>query len=406
MAEQAVIDNLAYCASLNDDPRYHSRGDTVPNREITWLFGPIATGTRGEGRSLQRLKCHILPSLVVLVQAKASGRAWVGQITGLGTPGGEDCVCYICRGHEGTAVRKLRISVVEFLNTAPLVWGFTEGPQAGKYDLSFTVPSRCADALKGGNADVAIIPAIEYQRIDDVVALPGMAVAADGEVRSLLVVSKKPIQRVKRIALDTSSRATVALVKMLAPGYWNISPEFVEAAPNPSEMLQDADAALIIGDPALRIAIKLDSLSGNVPSGEQCCQGDPDEMPVPGFETLFVYDVAHQWRQMTGKPCVLAIWAGRKDAITPEVVADFQASKEYGMQRVREIAEGASIKLDLPVRELERYLIENVRFNLDSENLAGLELYFEKAAALGLIARNKPLEFAEAPAQPSLQQRA
>jgi chorismate dehydratase len=303
-------------------------------------------------------------------------------------------------------VAKLRVSVVEFLNTAPLVWGFTEGPLAGKYDLSFTSPSQCAETLKRGDVDVAIIPAIEYQRIDDVVALPGMAVAAKGEVRSLLVVAKKPIERAKCIALDTSSRATVALVRMLAPGYWNISPEYVDAAPNPSEMLQEADAALIIGDPALRIAIKMDTLSGKVPSGEQCCQGDPDEMPVPGFDTLFVYDVAQQWREMTGKPSVLAIWAGRRDAITPEVVADFQASKEYGVGRAREIAEAASVKLDLPIHELERYLTENIDFNLDEENLAGLQLYFEKAAELGLIPRNKPLEFVSAPVQSTLQQRA
>ena len=303
-------------------------------------------------------------------------------------------------------MQKLRVSIVEFLNTAPLVWGFTEGPLAGKYDLSFTVPSQCAEALKRGDVDVAIIPSIEYQRTDGVVVLPGMAVAADGEVRSLLVVSKKPIDRVRRIALDTSSRATAALVRMLAPGHWGIAPEFVDAAPDPSVMLKTADAALIIGDPALRIAIKLDAQSGNLPSGEQCCQGDPDEMPVPGFDTLFVYDVAHQWREMTGKPCVLAIWVGRKEAMTPEVVADFQASKEYGIGRVREIAEAAAIKLDLPTRELERYLTENVRFDLGEQNLAGLRLYFEKAAELGLAPQNKPLLFAEVPAQASLQQRA
>lgn len=303
-------------------------------------------------------------------------------------------MCYIFDGIPD--VQTLRISIVEFLNTAPLVWGFTDGPLAGKYDLSFAVPSQCSEALKRGEVDVAIIPAIEYQRIDNTVVLPGMAVAADGEVRSLLVVSKKPIDRARRIALDTSSRATVALVKMLAPGHWNINPEFVDAAPDPSEMLQSADAALIIGDPALRIAIKMDQLSNKVPSEERCCQGDPDEMPVQGFETLFIYDVAQQWREMTGKPCVLAIWVGRKEAITPEVVADFQASKEYGVARAREIAEAASIKLDLPVPELERYLTENVRFDLDGNNLAGLNLYFEKAAQLGLIPRNKPLEFAAA----------
>lgn len=294
---------------------------------------------------------------------------------------------------------KLRVSVVEFLNTAPLVWGFTEGPLAGKYDLTFTVPSQCAESLRQGEADIAIIPAIEYQRMDNVVALPGMAVAARGEIRSLLVVAKKPIERAKRIALDTSSRATAALVRMLAAGYWNISPEFVEAAPNPSEMLQESDAALIIGDPALRIAVKMETLSGKAPSGEQCCQGDPDELPVPGFEMLFVYDVAQQWYEMTGKSCVLAIWAGRKDAVTPELVADFQASKEYGVRRIREIAEGASAKLDLPMATLERYLTENIDFNLGEESLSGLQLYFEKAAQLGLIPRNKPIEFAAASAE-------
>ena len=194
-------------------------------------------------------------------------------------------VLYLWRARsEGDHVGKLRVSVVEFLNTAPLVWGFTEGPLAGKYDLTFTLPSQCAESLRQGEADIAIIPAIEYQRMDNMVALPGMAVAAKGEIRSLLVVAKKPIERAKRIALDTSSRATAALVRMLAAGYWNISPEFVDAAPNPSEMLQESDAALIIGDPALHIAVKMETLSGKAPSGEQCCQGDPDELPVPGLK--------------------------------------------------------------------------------------------------------------------------
>jgi chorismate dehydratase len=290
---------------------------------------------------------------------------------------------------------KLRIAIVEYLNTAPLVWGFTEGPLAGKYELSFGVPSLCAESLRNGQSDIGIIPAIEYQRMEGMVALPGMAIAAKREVRSLLVVAKKPIELAKRIALDTSSRSTAALVRLLAAGYWKISPEFMEAAPDPSEMLKQADAALVIGDPALRMSLKMDALSGKTPPGDQqCCQGDPDELPVPGFETLFVYDVAHQWREMTGKPCVLAIWVGRPEVFTPEVVADFEASKRYGLERLREISEAASVKLDLPARALERYLVENINFELDEENLAGLQLYFEKSAAAGLIARARPLEFA------------
>ncbi len=290
---------------------------------------------------------------------------------------------------------KLRISVVEFLNTAPLVWGFTDGPLAGKYDFSFAVPSVCAEALRRGHADIGIIPAIEYQRMDGVVALPGMAIASKQEVRSLLVVAKRPIELAKRIALDTSSRSTAALVRMLAADYWKISPKFVDAAPEPSEMLRAADAALVIGDPALEISLKMDILSGKAPSGEQCCQGDPDDMPVPGFETLFVYDVVHQWRQLTGQPSVLAIWVGRRDSITPEVIADFLASKEYGQQHVHEIAEAASVRLDLPPGALERYLTENINYDLDAENLAGLRAYFERAAAAGIIPSARPVEFAE-----------
>jgi chorismate dehydratase len=271
-------------------------------------------------------------------------------------------------------MRKLRISIVEYLNTAPLVWGFTDGPLAGKYDLSFTVPSQCAEALRRGDVDLAIIPSIEYQRIDDLVVMPGISVAAKDEVRSLLVVAKKPIELAKRIALDSSSRATQALVKILADGLWNIHPEFVEAAPDASQMLKNADAALIIGDPALRIAMKMEALAAKVASGEDCCKGDPEDMPVPGFETTFVYDVAYQWRELTGKPCVLAVWAGRPEAI----------------------CEAAAIKLDMPPRELERYLIQNIHFGLEEEYLDGLRLYYEKAAALGIIPRNKPLHFAGA----------
>jgi predicted solute-binding protein len=296
-------------------------------------------------------------------------------------------------------VKKLRISIVEYLNTAPLVWGFTDGPLAGKYDLSFTVPSQCAEALRRGDVDVAIIPSIEYQRIDGLVALPDMAVASEQEARSLLVVAKRPVEMARRFALDTSSRSTVALSKILAKRLWKIAPEFIDAAPDPAQMLAEADAALVIGDPALRVSLKMAALTGKAPSGDdQCCAGDPDDLPVPGIDTLFVYDVVHQWRELTGKPAVLAIWAGRRDVITPEVVADFQASKAYGLAHIRDIAEGAAIKLELSPCPLAQYLKQNIQFDLNEEKLAGLRLFYQLAAEDGLIPAARPLEFAAAPA--------
>jgi predicted solute-binding protein len=294
-------------------------------------------------------------------------------------------------------VSKLRISIVEYLNTAPLVWGFTNGPLSGRYDLSFTVPSQCAEALRMGAVDVAIIPSVEYQRMDGLVMLPEMSIAAKREVRSLLVVAKKPIEQARRVALDSSSRSTEALVRLLCARRWKIGPEFFPAAPDPSAMLAVADAALVIGDPALRIAVRLDELAGKRSGGEFCCGGDPRSQPVPGVDTLFVYDVAYEWQQMTGLPCVLAVWAGRKEAVSPEVVADFAASKEFGLARLAEIAVAASLKLDLPADALETYLRENIDFSLDDANRRGLELYYRNCAELGLIPRAKAIEFAVGP---------
>ena len=313
-------------------------------------------------------------------------------------------------------MNKLRISIVEFLNTAPLVWGFTDGPLRGHYDLSFTVPSLCAEALRAGSVDIAIIPAIEYQRIPGLVVLPDMAVAAKGEVRSVLLLAKKPVQLARRIALDTNSRSSVALVRLLCRGLWNISPEVVDAPPDPAVMLAEADAALVIGDPALNVRIKMDYLHAKqaVPGGD-CCGGNAADLPVAGVDTLFVYDVAQQWREMTGKPCVTAIWAARPEVVTPQVVADFLASRDYGLSQIGEIAEGAALKLDLPPNELERYLRESIDFSLDEENLAGLNLFFELCAEAGLIPsaasgdgkkaasgngkRARPIEFAPLPAR-------
>jgi chorismate dehydratase len=293
---------------------------------------------------------------------------------------------------------KLRVSIVEFLNTAPLVWGFTDGPLAGKYELLFAVPSQCAEDLRAGRADVGIIPSIEYQRMENVVALPGMAIAAKNEVRSLLVISKTPIEQAQSIALDTNSRSTVALARILCRRHWKVSPEFIDMAPDADNMLARADAAVLIGDPALRLRLKVDALEAKVPGTEACCccDGD-DEHPVKGIETLFLYDVAQQWREMTGLPSVLAIWVARRGVVTPEMVADFQASREYGLSHVGDIAEGAALKLELAPRDLERYLTENIDYSLDEENLAGLRRYYEECAKAGLIPRARELEFIAAP---------
>ncbi|PYU42626.1 MAG: hypothetical protein DMG54_15580 [Acidobacteria bacterium] len=289
-------------------------------------------------------------------------------------------------------VTKLRISIVQYLNTAPLVWGFTNGPLRGKYDFSFTVPSQCAQQLRIGDADVAIIPAIEYQRIDDLVLLPAMAIASKKQVRSLLIIAKKPIEEVNSFALDGSSRSTQTLTRILCAEKWKTAPAFFEASPDLGAMLAEADAALLIGDPALRIAVGIEKHSWPGAPGQTVCQAAT--LGITGPEFLYVYDVVGEWRSLTGLPAVLAVWAARRDLATPEVAADFLISRDFGLSRLREISFRAARDLELPERALESYLRHNIDFSLDAENRRGLELYFDYAEKLGLIPQVKPLEWA------------
>lgn len=287
-------------------------------------------------------------------------------------------------------MNSLRISIVQYLNTAPLVRGFTHGPIRGKYQLSFTVPSQCAAALGARDVDIAIIPTIELQRIDGLVALPNLSIASKKSVRSLLLVSKKPIHEVRRIALDRSSRSTQALVRILCAKRWQISPEFVEAEPNLPAMLQQTDAALLIGDPALRLAINSERHGQRTTEGELLFPGEVAAVPISS--PLFLYDIVEKWRALTSLPAVLAVWAARQAAVTPEVVRDFQESHAFGMQHLEEISSEASRELDLPAQKISRYLTENIDYTLDAENLRGLQRYYDLAAELGLIKEAKPLQ--------------
>jgi len=337
---------------------------------------------------------------------------------------------------------------VQYLNTAPLVRGFTHGPLRGKYELSFTVPSQCAEALRTGAAEVAIIPAIEYQRIVregiGLTILPGLAIASKERVRSLLVVSKVPIRQARRIALDRSSRSTQALTKILCARRWQIAPEFFEAAPPPfsntdnagnrvfglgnnsddgesggnglAAMLHNADAALIIGDAALRIAIAAERHVTPGPDGEWLTTGAT--IGAASLSQLHIYDVVKEWWHLTEKPAVLAVWAARNDsfgtgaasavgpsedgryansAVTAELAADFLASRDFGLRHLPEICAEAAQEMQLPEKELRLYLEKNIDYGLDEENLQGLLSFFQYSQALNLIGPLQPISIAAGP---------
>ena len=255
--------------------------------------------------------------------------------------------------------------------------------------------------MRARDVDIAIIPAIEYQRIDDLVILPDLAIASKRRVRSLLLISKVPLVDAKSIALDRSSRSTQALTKILCGRHWRIEPEFREMAPELGEMLAGNDAALLIGDPALRVSVAIESEPGFVKAaalnvdGEIVC--DAATLGLAGGGKLYVYDIVEQWRAMTGLSAVLAVWAARPAVATPEVVADFHASRAFGLLNLPELCDEAAAQLGLPAADLQSYLTENIDFTLDEENRAGLTKYFEDAAALDLIPAAKPVLLAPGP---------
>jgi chorismate dehydratase len=305
-------------------------------------------------------------------------------------------------------VTKLRISVVQYLNTVPLVRGFTHGALQGKYDLFFSVPSQCAEALRTGAADVAIIPAIEYQRIVSqgigLTILPDLAIASKERVRSLLHISKVPIRQARRIALDRSSRSTQALVKILAARRWQIAPEFFEADPDPAAMLAKSDAALIIGDAALRIAIAAENKVTPGPEGELLTTGAT--AGISGVGELHIYDVVKEWWHLTEKPAVLAVWAARNEVITAELAADFLASRDFGLAHLPEICAEAAQQLHLPEPELRLYLEKNIDYTLDDENLQGLLRFFQESHAQNLIGPLHPIAIGATPARITMSTRA
>ena len=175
---------------------------------------------------------------------------------------------------------------------------------------------------------------------------------------------------------------------------WRIAPEFSEALPDLPEMLDIADAALIIGDPALRISLGIAKDGWPGAPGQTVCPAAT--LGITSCELLYVSDVVGEWRALTRRPAVLAVWALGRELATAELGADFLASRDFGLAHLGEISYEAARDLELPQRALESYLRDNIDFSLDAENRRGLELYFEHAAKLGLIRKAEAIHWAAA----------
>jgi chorismate dehydratase len=269
-------------------------------------------------------------------------------------------------------MRRLRISAISYLNTAPLMWDFEHGDAGTGFDISYTVPSRCAADLAAGVADIGIIPAAAYATTPGLVILPGVAIASRRPVRSILLVSKVPLEQVQSVALDTSSLTSVALTKVLFAKWWGEGRTFSPMAPDVETMLREHDAGLVIGDPALKI----------------------------DRSRYHSYDLAEEWIRFTGKPFVFAFWAVRQAALADALPATdlatlFQESRDHGLEpgNVASIAREWAPRLGLSEADVRSYLTDNIYYDLDAGCLEGLRLFYRYAQECGALPAGPSLRF-------------
>ena len=261
--------------------------------------------------------------------------------------------------------QKPRIAASSYLNTAPLIWSFTHGAQRESVELfTDTAPARCAEMLARGEVDAALVPVIEYQRIDDISIVPDVCVGSKTAVRSVVLVTRRNnLKKTEQVALDESSRTSAALVKIIFQEFLGFEPEWKTAPPDLHSMMQQADAALIIGDPAMTI-------------------------PRDQFR---VFDLATLWHEFTGCGFVFAMWMVRNESLEKIHAIDFARARDEGLANLNQVIASYSGQIPFSVDEMKQYLRENILFRIDEEMRNGLTRYFELARKHGLVEAVKEL---------------
>jgi chorismate dehydratase len=255
----------------------------------------------------------------------------------------------------------VRIGAVGYLNARPLTWALDRDPH--RWAIRYDLPAVCASLLQAGEVDLGLTPSIEYLHAPDYRFVPGIGIGARGPVTSVAIFTKKPMADVRSISLDTSSRTSVALTRVLCHDWFKIAPAFVPQGPSLEAMTAVHDAALLIGDPAL--------------------EADPAALGLTKI------DLGETWLAMTGLPFVFAAWTGRAGAVTADDVRALQAARDEGLANIATIA--AEYAPDDPAHAARAaaYLRDNVRYGLGPDEVAGLQLFLDRAAALGLAPRRQ-----------------
>ena len=261
-----------------------------------------------------------------------------------------------------------RLGVVQYLNTKPLVYPFEAGVVDHAFDLVYDVPSECGRKLHAGETDVALIPAIEIGRAPEPYRIVrGVGICSYGPVASVFLVLNKDPEDVKSVALDTSSRSSVALTRILLERRFGARFESHDHPPDIDRMLASADAAVLIGD----LALELDQ------------------------DRYRVLDLGAAWTDWTGLPFVYACWTGRPGAMSESECAQLANAKITGLAHVEEIAEKYAKGRDFPAAFYASYLTESIRFDLGDSELEGIRLFFGYASELDLIPLVPEIDFYE-----------
>ena len=272
------------------------------------------------------------------------------------------------------ATPRLRIAAIGFLNPAPLMWDFEhpplEAPLALRYLIDRMSPSECAAQLVSGAADIGLIPIAALATTPGLRILPGCTIASKGRVRSLLLVRRasQRLYELRSVAADMASRTTLAHARILFRHWGNPDVPFLPAVANLDSMLQRADAAILIGDPAL---LALEERA--------------NRFERSGVELVY-HDLAQEWHTLTGLPFVSAVWgAAHGSPLDERVVEDFNQSRIHGLQNIDALVAEWSRKIAISEQTIRAYLTTNIHYVLDEECLEAMKVFFRMAAQAGAL---------------------
>ena len=259
----------------------------------------------------------------------------------------------------------VRVGAVSYLNARPLVVGLEA--HRDRFAVRYDLPSTCAQLLHSHEIDLGLIPSIEYLRGEGYAIVPDCAVASDGPVASVALFTTVPIERVGTLALDTSSRTSVALTRVMTAKYFDIAPRFIDEGPDLEMMVRRADAALLIGDPALFADYRR-----------------------LGLDKI---DLGQAWKDFTGLPFVYACWTGRPGALTSDDVKQLQRARAVGAMTPEIVSHGYYPDDAVKAAIGADYLRENIRFRMGEREEAGLARFFALAAEVGVVPKTQPLRW-------------